>query len=96
MSGYDYSSRSNGESTTNRTRSSPTEYIERGDVDVSLTVNLTRGTGTRNQDEIVVKAKGKGKTRLAVGDDTVVRGNADIEKQWTEIGDVDAVTAVDD
>lgn len=44
----------------------------------------------------VVKSIELRKTRLTVGDDTVVRGNADIEKQWTKIGDVDAVTATDD
>lgn len=27
------------------------------------------------------------KTRFAVGDDTVVRGNADIEARWTKVGD---------
>ncbi|MFB6103295.1 MAG: mechanosensitive ion channel domain-containing protein [Haloplanus sp.] len=27
------------------------------------------------------------KTRFAVGDDTVVRGNADIEPRWTKVGD---------
>jgi len=44
----------------------------------------------------VVKSIELRKTRLTVGDDTVVRGNADIEKQWTKIDDVDAVTAADD
>jgi len=59
MSEHDQSSRSNCESTSNNTQSSPTEYIERSDVGVSLTVKLTRGTGTRDQDKIVAKAKGK-------------------------------------
>ena len=59
MSEHNQSSRSNGESTSNNTQSSPTEYIERSDVGVSLTVKLTRGTGTRDQDKIVAKAKGK-------------------------------------
>jgi hypothetical protein len=27
------------------------------------------------------------KTRFAVADDTVVRGNADIEARWTKVGD---------
>ena len=44
----------------------------------------------------IVKSIELRKTRLTVGDDTVVRGNADIEKQWTKIDDVDAVTAADD
>jgi len=36
-----------------------TEYVERSDVGVSLTVKLTRGTGTRDQDKITAKVKGK-------------------------------------
>jgi hypothetical protein len=59
MSSHDQSSHSNGESTSDNTGSSPTEYVERSDVGVSLTVKLTRGTGTRDQDKIVAKAKGK-------------------------------------
>ncbi|MCD2200642.1 MULTISPECIES: hypothetical protein [Halobacteriales] len=47
------------ESTENTERQAPTEYVERSDVGVSLTVKLTRGTGTRDQDKIVAKAKGK-------------------------------------
>ena len=47
------------ESTENTDRQAPTEYVERSDVGVSLTVKLTRGTGTRDQDKIVAKAKGK-------------------------------------
>ena len=35
-----------------------TEYVERTDVGVSLTVKLKRGTGTRDQDEVIAKAKG--------------------------------------
>ena len=34
------------------------EYVERIDVGVSLTVKLKRGTGTRDQDEVIAKAKG--------------------------------------
>ncbi|MFC7098619.1 mechanosensitive ion channel domain-containing protein [Halobaculum marinum] len=34
------------------------------------------------------------KTRLTVDDDTVVRGNAEIEKKWTKIDDVDTETTV--
>ncbi|MBB6647830.1 DUF7389 domain-containing protein [Halobellus ruber] len=52
-------SRANEESTENNERQTPTEYIERSDIGVSLTVKLTRGTGTRDQDKIVAKAKGK-------------------------------------
>ena len=59
MAEHNQSSHSNGESTANNTRSSPTEYVERSDVGVSLTVKLTRGTGTRDQDIIVAKANGK-------------------------------------
>ena len=59
MSERNQSSRSDDESTSNNTRPSPTEYVERSDVGVSLTVKLTRGTGTRDQDKIVAKAKGK-------------------------------------
>ena len=36
-----------------------------------------------------VKAVELRKTRLAVGDDTVVRANADIEKKWTKLNDPD-------
>ncbi|MDS0301359.1 hypothetical protein NDI76_21740 [Halogeometricum sp. S1BR25-6] len=36
-----------------------TEYVERSDVGVSLTVKLTRGTGTRDQDKITAKVKAK-------------------------------------
>ncbi|MHC3381811.1 DUF7389 domain-containing protein [Haloarcula sp. H-GB5] len=49
----------NAESTPNNEQQSRTEYVERSDVGVSLTVKLTRGTGTRDQDKIVAKAKGK-------------------------------------
>ncbi|WP_257300568.1 hypothetical protein [Haloarchaeobius sp. FL176] len=47
------------ESTANSDPSSPTEFIERTDIGVSLTVKLTRGTGTRDQDKIIAKAKAK-------------------------------------
>ena len=36
-----------------------TEFVERSDVGVSLTVQLTRGTGTRDQDKITAKVKAK-------------------------------------
>ncbi|WP_332900333.1 DUF7389 domain-containing protein [Haladaptatus sp. CMSO5] len=52
-------SRTNVESTENSERQAPTEYVERSDVGVSLTVKLKRGTGTRDQDEVIAKAKGK-------------------------------------
>ncbi|SDN07144.1 hypothetical protein SAMN04487949_3259 [Halogranum gelatinilyticum] len=52
-------SRTNAESTDNSERQEPTEYVERSDVGVSLTVKLKRGTGTRDQDEVIAKAKGK-------------------------------------
>ena len=46
---------SNRAEDTNQER---TEYVERTDVGVSLTVKLKRGTGTRDQDEVIAKAKG--------------------------------------
>jgi hypothetical protein len=49
----------NVESTETSEQPSRTEYVERSDVGVSLTVKLTRGTGTRDQDKIVAKAKDK-------------------------------------
>jgi len=47
------------ESPPSRERTNRTEYVERSDVGVSLTVKLKRGTGTRDQDEVIAKAKGK-------------------------------------
>jgi len=47
------------ESPSSGERTNPTEYVERSDVGVSLTVKLKRGTGTRDQDEVIAKAKGK-------------------------------------
>lgn len=52
-------SRANEESTENTERQAPTEYVERTDVGVSLTVKLTRGTGTRDQDKLTAKVKAK-------------------------------------
>ncbi|WP_058364904.1 DUF7389 domain-containing protein [Haloparvum sedimenti] len=52
-------SRTNVESTENSARQAPTEYVERSDVGVSLTVKLTRGTGTRDQDKVTAKVKAK-------------------------------------
>ncbi|PGF14549.1 hypothetical protein CP556_20820 [Natrinema sp. CBA1119] len=59
MSGHNQKSHSEGESSENTEHTSETEYVERSDVGVSLTVTLTRGTGTRDQDKIVAKSKGK-------------------------------------
>jgi len=47
------------ESSSSEERTNRTEYVERSDVGVSLTVKLKRGTGTRDQDEVIAKAKGK-------------------------------------
>lgn len=47
------------ESSSSAERTNRTEYVERSDVGVSLTVKLTRGTGTRDQDKITAKAKSK-------------------------------------
>ncbi|WP_254526036.1 DUF7389 domain-containing protein [Natrinema caseinilyticum] len=47
------------ESSSREGRTNQTEYVERSDVGVSLTVKLTRGTGTRDQDKITAKVKGK-------------------------------------
>ncbi|WP_058827162.1 hypothetical protein [Haloferax sp. Q22] len=52
-------SRTNAESTDNSAQQTPTEYVERSDVGVSLTVKLTRGTGTRDQDKVTAKVKAK-------------------------------------
>jgi len=59
MSDHSQQSRTNAGSTQNREQQTPTEYVERSDVGVSLTVKLKRGTGTRDQDEVIAKAKGK-------------------------------------
>ncbi len=47
------------ESSTTQSLPAHTEYVERSDVGVSLTVQLTRGTGTRDQDKITAKVKAK-------------------------------------
>ncbi|TQQ79175.1 hypothetical protein EGH24_12350 [Halonotius terrestris] len=47
------------ESSTTQSQPEQTEYFERSDVGVSLTVQLTRGTGTRDQDKITAKVKAK-------------------------------------
>ena len=52
-------SRTNAKSTENSERQTPTEYVERSDVGVSLMVKLTRGTGTRDQDKVTAKVKAK-------------------------------------
>ena len=59
MSEHNSSSRAETESRATNGESSPTEYVERSDVGVSLTVQLTRGTGTRDQDKITAKVKAK-------------------------------------
>jgi len=59
MSDHTQQPRKSAESQQNRERQAPTEYVERSDVGVSLTVKLTRGTGTRDQDKITAKVKGK-------------------------------------
>ena len=59
MSEHTQPSRADDESTEATEQATRTEYVERSDVGVSLTVKLTRGTGTRDQDKIVAKAKGK-------------------------------------
>ena len=59
MSEHTQQADTNAESSETREQPLQTEYVERSDVGVSLTVKLTRGTGTRDQDKIVAKAKGK-------------------------------------
>ena len=59
MSEHTQQADTNGESTEPSEQPSRTEYIERSDVGVSLTVKLKRGTGTRDQDEVIAKAKGE-------------------------------------
>jgi hypothetical protein len=59
MSEHTQQADTNGESTEPSEQPSQTEYVERSDVGVSLTVKLKRGTGTRDQDEVIAKAKGK-------------------------------------
>ncbi|MDF9748048.1 DUF7389 domain-containing protein [Natrinema salsiterrestre] len=59
MSEHTQPSRADGESAEASEQTTRTEYVERSDVGVSLTVKLKRGTGTRDQDEVIAKAKGK-------------------------------------
>jgi len=59
MSEHTQPSRADGESAESSEQTTRTEYVERSDVGVSLTVKLKRGTGTRDQDEVIAKAKGK-------------------------------------
>ena len=59
MSEHTQQSRTNAESVPNNERQTPTEYVERSDVGVSLTVKLMRGTGTRDQDKLTAKVKAK-------------------------------------
>jgi len=59
MSEHTQPSRADVESAESSEQPTRTEYIERSDVGVSLTVKLKRGTDTRDQDEVIAKAKGK-------------------------------------
>ncbi|MCD2204092.1 MULTISPECIES: DUF7389 domain-containing protein [unclassified Halobacterium] len=59
MSEHTPPSRADDESAESNEQTTRTEYVERSDVGVSLTVKLTRGTGTRDQDKITAKVKGK-------------------------------------
>ena len=59
MSEHTQPSRADGESAETSEQATRTEYVERSDVGVFLTVKLTRGTGTRDRNKIVAKAKGK-------------------------------------
>jgi len=59
MSEHNSPSRASNESKATNDESSPTEYVERSDVGVSLTVKLKRGTGTRDEDQIKAKVKAK-------------------------------------
>ncbi|MFC7164661.1 DUF7389 domain-containing protein [Halospeciosus flavus] len=59
MSEHTQPSRADDESAESNEQTTRTEYVERSDVGVSLTVKLKRGTGTRDQDEVIAKAKGK-------------------------------------
>lgn len=59
MSEHTPPSRADDESAESSEQTTRTEYVERSDVGVSLTVKLKRGTGTRDQDEVIAKAKGK-------------------------------------
>jgi hypothetical protein len=51
MSEHTPPSRADDESAESNEQTTRTEYVERSDVGVSLTVKLKRGTGTRDQDE---------------------------------------------
>ncbi len=59
MTEHTQQSRTNAESAPNNERQTSTEYVERSDVGVSLTVKFTRGTGTRDQDKLTAKVKAK-------------------------------------
>lgn len=59
MAEHTQQSRTSAESTENNERQTSTEYVERSDIGVSLTVKLTRGTGTRDQDKLTAKVKAK-------------------------------------
>jgi hypothetical protein len=59
MSEHTQPSRADVESAESSEQPKQTEYVERSDVGVSITVKLKRGTDTRDQDEVIAKAKGK-------------------------------------
>jgi hypothetical protein len=59
MSNSKHSATGTIESSTTQSQPAHTEFVERSDVGVSLTVQLTRGTGTRDQDKITAKVKAK-------------------------------------
>ena len=59
MSNSKHETADTAESPTTQPEPEETEYVERSDVGVSLTVQLTRGTGTRDQDKITAKVKAK-------------------------------------
>jgi len=68
MSEHTQQPRTSAESPQNRERQAPTEYVERSDVGVSLTVKLTRGgTGTRDQDKITGQSEGQDARRCPRG-----------------------------
>jgi hypothetical protein len=59
MSNLKHPETDEAESSTTQSQPDHTEYVERSDVGVSLTLQLTRGTGTRDQDKISAKVKAK-------------------------------------
>lgn len=70
------------ESSTTQSQTDHIEFVERSDVGVSLTVQLTRGTGTRDQDKITAKVKAK----------TLEEARTDMESLRAYIDDLAAST----